>query len=151
MIASSNCAAACCALLGGQTAPTTLLLEYKLFYIPRYTAFTQKSVVHLLKRNLIILCQVPGIVFPCQASGLSSYMAVPTTQGFRAREKNWISFNKTVFATAVHRDSITQILIQTGRKKSSRQLSPLKYQRHADRPGTLSVKIAMGMWSSLTL
>ena len=44
-------------------------------------------------------------------------MAVPTTQGFRAREKNWISFNKTVFATAVHRDSITQILIQTGRKK----------------------------------
>jgi hypothetical protein len=78
-------------------------------------------------------------------------MAVPTTQGFRAREKNWISFNKTVFATAVHRDSITQILIQTGRKKSSRQLSPLKYQRHADRPGTLSVKIAMGMWSSLTL
>ncbi|KAH9998647.1 hypothetical protein BJV77DRAFT_979488 [Russula vinacea] len=58
---------------------------------------------------------IPRIVFPHQArsKSLLSDMAVPTTQGFRAREKNWISFNKTVFATAVHRDSITQILIQT--------------------------------------
>jgi hypothetical protein len=71
-------------LLGRQTAPTTLLLEYRLFSVPHYAAFTQRSAPFIAKPG-------PRNRFP--SSGQSSYIV-------RAREKNWINFNdETVFAS----------------------------------------------------
>jgi hypothetical protein len=53
-------------------------------------------------------------------------------------EKNWMDSNKTVFEKRLLSIPGRRYSKQEG--KDTGQLSPLEYQRHANGPGTLSVK-----------